>query len=67
MNLKQAIEELSHDEGLVGLCALMAIDKNDYTDITKYIVDQVNKGNGGSMIVKYGYEVIDTILKGEKI
>ena len=67
MTTKQAIEELSKDEGLVGLCALMAIDKNDYTDIIRYVSDQYQEGNGASMIVKYGFKVIDTILKTEMI
>ena len=64
MTTKQAIEELSKDEGLVGLCALMAIDKNDYTDIIRYVSDQCkNLSIRTRMATKYGFEVIDTILK----
>jgi len=65
MTTKEAIRSIAEHDTLIGQLAWNALEAEDYSAFTQYLVDQVNDGAGASMIVAYGYEVVDTILKGD--
>jgi len=67
MTTLEAIQEIAEKDTLIGQVALNAIEDDNLEPFIQYIKDQYNDGNGASMIIKYGFEVIDTILKTEKI
>ena len=67
MTTLEAIQEIAEKDTLIGQVALNAIEDDNLDPFIQYIKDQYNDGNGASMIIKYGFEVIDTILKTEKI
>jgi len=66
MKIKEAIQVISKEDSLIGQSAYNVIYKRaSLTDFVRYIKDQFNEGNGASMSVRYGYEVINTIIKFE--
>lgn len=65
MTTLEAIQQIAEKDTLIGQLAWNAIEVDDLEPFTQYIKDQYNGGNGVTMSINYGFEVIDTIIKTE--
>jgi len=66
MTTLEAIQEIAEKDTLIGQVALNAIEDDNLDPFIQYIKDQYNDGNGASMAITYGYNVINTIIKEEE-